>query len=339
MFYVCFLFQVLPALENQKAKLKDQLTKERQECLEMEMNVESMIIDVKEPPPIGNSKIVCGYCHHRGHRNTGSQPCKMKKCTEYTYCGLKDKHPEYFSKFNSLKVELRKKKAALKEIEGQIKSMDDFTTGSEFTFVKNLTPRMYAADSSYRVNKSKLMRDVRLLRTHLDGKIPAITANDGEQIRILISKCKKNVGIAPDSNFDTVGTSTANVLDASPIKNEVKEQRITELTDNQNSPKPKHKKHKKIKKVKKRKRERSSSSSEDEMPRQRYHHNVDATTYPYFNPNFPMAVPHPYSYSNPYFYPQPYNPQFGLCPAPYSTSYTTENRANINPPIYTRETF
>ena len=71
---------------------------------------------------------------------------RLKKCTEYTYCGLKEKHPEYFSKLNSLKVELKKKKTTLKEIESQIKSMEDFSTSSEFSFVKNLTPRMYAAN-------------------------------------------------------------------------------------------------------------------------------------------------------------------------------------------------
>ena len=105
------------------------------------MRVESMLIEVKEPPPIGKSRLICGYCHHRGHRNSGSQPCKMKKCTDYTYCGIKDKHTEYFSKLNSLKFELKKKKSTLQEIEAQIKSMDDFTTGSEYSFVKNLTPR------------------------------------------------------------------------------------------------------------------------------------------------------------------------------------------------------
>ena len=67
---------------------------------------------------------------------------------------------------------------------------------------------IYTADISYRITKSKLMRDVRLLRTYLDGNIPAITANEDEQLRILISRCKENVEIAQDSNFNAVGTST-----------------------------------------------------------------------------------------------------------------------------------
>ena len=112
----CLLFlvscdsQVLPALKTQEKKLKQQLLGQRQEVQELEMNIESMSIEIREPPSLGNSKVVCGHCHHCGHRNNITKPSELKKCTEYTYCGLKDKHPEYFSKLNSLKVELKKKK-------------------------------------------------------------------------------------------------------------------------------------------------------------------------------------------------------------------------------------
>jgi hypothetical protein len=58
--------------------------------------------------------------------------------------------------------------------------------------MKNLTPRMFEMDSSYKINKAKLLRDVRILRTALDGKIPNVTANDAEQLRILLRKCKRD---------------------------------------------------------------------------------------------------------------------------------------------------
>ena len=124
--------QVLPALKTQGEKLRQQLLAQRQEVQELEMHIESMSIEIREPPNLGNSKVVCGHCHHRGHRNNITKPCQLKKCTEYTYCGLKEKHPEYFSKLNSLKGELKKKKTTLKEIESQITSMEDFSTSSEF---------------------------------------------------------------------------------------------------------------------------------------------------------------------------------------------------------------
>ena len=69
--------------------------------------------------------------------------------------------------------------------------MQTFSSGSEYQFVKNLTPRMFAADASYKTNKAKLMRDVRLRRTVCDGKIPVSTANDAEQLKILIGKLKQ----------------------------------------------------------------------------------------------------------------------------------------------------
>ncbi len=72
--------------------------------------------------------------------------------------------------------------------------MEDFTSNNEFHFIKNLTPRLYAVDPTYRTNKPKLMRDVRLLRKSLDGKIPPVSANDPEQLRNLLTKCKKSLG-------------------------------------------------------------------------------------------------------------------------------------------------
>ena len=56
------------------------------------------------------------------------------------------------------------------------------------------------------------MRDVRLLRTFCDGKIPASTANDAEQLKILIGKSKKQEGIS-DTN-----TIELNTEKESPIK-------------------------------------------------------------------------------------------------------------------------
>ena len=94
---------MLPALHQQENKMKRQLEKERQERREIEMSIESMEIQVQELPHIGTGRIICSFCHHRGHRNQMSNPCKLKKCTNYTFCGLKDKHPEYFNKLNGLK--------------------------------------------------------------------------------------------------------------------------------------------------------------------------------------------------------------------------------------------
>ena len=47
------------------------------------------------------------------------------------------------------------------------------------------------------------MRDVHLLRTFLDGKILAVSVNDGEQLNILISTSKKNVGVSSDCDETT----------------------------------------------------------------------------------------------------------------------------------------
>ena len=60
-------------------KLKEQPKKERQECREIEMNIESMKIEVQEPPAMVSAKIICSHRHHRGHQNQISKPCQLKQ--------------------------------------------------------------------------------------------------------------------------------------------------------------------------------------------------------------------------------------------------------------------
>ena len=49
--------------------LREQLHYENQQHKEIEFKLESMQVEIREPPPIGNARLVCSQCHHRGHRN------------------------------------------------------------------------------------------------------------------------------------------------------------------------------------------------------------------------------------------------------------------------------
>ena len=73
-----------------------------------------------------------GNCRHKGHHNSALIPCSLKKCTEYTYCGIKERHPEYFSQLTWLK---------------------QFSTSSEYQFIKSLTLQMYQADELCKQSK------------------------------------------------------------------------------------------------------------------------------------------------------------------------------------------
>ena len=204
----------MPALQTQCDDLKAKVEKEKAECRKLQLNIDSMNIVVREPPAVGKSKVVCGHCHHKGHRNQSTNPCTLTKCTDYTYCGVKDKHHEYFQKLNAMKLELSKRKAAINDLENQISSMENFKTKSEYNFIKNLSPRLFAINSSYKTNKAKLMRDIKLLRTALDGRIPEVTANDQEQLQILLKKCKTDLKSEVDARFSSDENMNTDYLNA-----------------------------------------------------------------------------------------------------------------------------
>ena len=194
---------------------------------------------------------------------------------------MKEKHPEYFSRLNGLKTDLRRKASELwvsSELETQIQSMQDFTSNNEHHFIKNLTPRLYKVDNGYKLNKPKLMRDIRIMRKCLDGKIPPVTVNDSEQLRNLLDKCRRNLHLdvnAPSITYNDPKIATDELtvsMNTSPVKNINNDKNFDDPSANvqskcgstegkRNKEKKRHRRRKK-----KRRRMYSSSSSSDNDP-------------------------------------------------------------------------
>lgn len=166
------------------------------------------------------------------------------------------------------------------------------------------------------------MRNVRILRTFLDGKIPCVTADDTEQLSILISKSKKNLGVSSDGDATHATKSTIQTKlefdssDVSPIKSEVMEENSDKVPSSfsqshsrkNRKKKSKHSSHKKAKKTRRRREysSDSSNSSLEEYTRHTARHSEGP--FPYFNPlcSFP-GQPQGYPNPMPLFY-QPLQP-------------------------------
>ena len=129
------------SLETRRVKVEDMIRANKQELQEIEVHLESMNINVPELPMVGTFKTVCSNCHHRGHRNQQNRPCVLEKCSSFTYCGIKDKHPEYFSEINRMKCAAKKKNDVIKQLEQEVEGKN-FPGQSEHQFMKALTPRM-----------------------------------------------------------------------------------------------------------------------------------------------------------------------------------------------------
>ncbi|CAB4043295.1 Hypothetical predicted protein, partial [Paramuricea clavata] len=128
--------------KNRQRNVEEQIRANRQELQVMQVRLESMNIIVPELPEIGRYKVVCGNFHHRGHRNQQTKPCIMERCSSFTYCGIKDKHPEYTSEMNRMKCAIEKKSDAIKQLEEELEGINNFQSQSEHHFIKAFTPRM-----------------------------------------------------------------------------------------------------------------------------------------------------------------------------------------------------
>ena len=94
---------------------------------------------------------------------------------------------------NKLKTAIKKKHDEIKGLQEQLTGIKNFVSQSEHQFIKALTPQMVKVDPTYKLNKQKLLRDIRILRKFYHGKIPAETTNDAEQLHITLSKCKQTL--------------------------------------------------------------------------------------------------------------------------------------------------
>ena len=99
----------------------------------------------------------------------------MNLCPGFTYCAIKEKHQEYISETNQVKISIKTTKDKIQNLENQLSSIKDFESQSEHQFIRNMKPRLIAMNKSYEQNKVLLMRHLRLLRTELKGKIPPVT--------------------------------------------------------------------------------------------------------------------------------------------------------------------
>ena len=194
--------------------------------------------------------------------------------------------------------------------------MEDFSTSSEFSFVKNLMPRLYAANPAYKTNKAKLMHDMRILRTFLGGKIPCLTANDTEQLSILISRVSSD-GDETHATKSTIQTkSEFDSSDVSPIKSEVMEENSDKVPPSfsqghsrkNRTKKSKHSSHKKAKTTRRQREYSSDSSNSSSEEDTRHTPRHSEGPFPYFNPlcsfrGQPQGYPNPM----PFFY-QPLQP-------------------------------
>ena len=189
-----------------------------------------------------------------------------EKCDDFTYCGMKEKHPVYHNRMNCLKSDIKKKKQLVHKLEQQVKSMQDFTTYNEYHFIKNLTPQLQAAHTTYKVNRVKLLRDIRILRKCLDGRIPEVTPNDAEQLKALLAKCKRTMqqdcrDFPEDAHIASTNSPASGInlnVSFSPVHNS------NSCMDSVHVPDEPEKKVKRKRDKRKKKRSRKSSSSDSE---------------------------------------------------------------------------
>ena len=151
-------------LESKVASLKDELY--------------LLQLPVREPEPIGKGLQVCGKCHHKGHRNDARHECEYIRCIGYHYCGNKKLHPEYSQKLFGIKKQIKDLEKQIMQGKESIKTMSDFESKSEAYFFSEMMPRLKKIDTLRYNNKAALFKDLRILKTAFNSKVPDRQGDD-----------------------------------------------------------------------------------------------------------------------------------------------------------------
>lgn len=167
---------------------------------------------VKELERLGRGTTVCGNCHHKGHRNDARHACEYISCVGFHYCGQKKLHPEYSQQVNGIKKQIKLLKKDIDKGSESLKVISEFESKSETYFFQEMTPRVKVLDWNRYQNKARLFKDLRLLRTAFNGKVPPKSADDRNYLKNILereyNKIKETSGkFVVDDHYDETEVS------------------------------------------------------------------------------------------------------------------------------------
>ena len=141
---------------------------------------------VQELERLGRSATICGNCHHKGHRNDARHACGYISCVGFHYCGQKKIHPEHSQQVNDIKRQIKQLKKDINKGNESLKVISEFESKSETYFFQEMTPPVKVLDWNRYQNKAKLFKDLRILRTVFNGKVPPKNADDRNYLKNIL---------------------------------------------------------------------------------------------------------------------------------------------------------
>ncbi|XP_070561223.1 uncharacterized protein [Ptychodera flava] len=221
-----------PTLRDREVNLEEKLDVQSQ----IKITLERELTDLKSPPPplpvlpLPGQNVIeatCARCHHKGHKESGNRKkaeCCYERCPGYMYCGRMDKHREHADLIREKEKAVKKVRDELKQLEAERRNLTAFIEKNSTQFTRVVKPRLekvYQDKYKGTAGRSRLMRDVRLLKIALNGKLPPVTMEDDVEFpRLLkLGKQKTNYSEQDDESTDSDTKCVKQVAESSPVKN------------------------------------------------------------------------------------------------------------------------
>lgn len=202
------------------------------ELASLRKSLEQLETPVKEPIQLGKGVTICGNCHHRGHRNDSRHACEYVKCIGFHYCGYQKLHPEHTQKINDLKRQIKRLEEETSKGNETLQTIANFESKSETYFFSEMLPRLKAVDTLRYQNKTILFKDLRILKSAFNSKVPEVKPNDKTFLKSTLESERTKIA-QTSSNYvlEDDDTGIDDVNKSSPIRTQCSKRALSYETN------------------------------------------------------------------------------------------------------------
>ena len=184
-------------ISSKRTQISEKNKDLQDELVSLQKTLELLETPVQEPVRLRKGVHICGRCHHRGHRNDARHACEYVKCIGFRHCGHQKLHPEHAQEISDAKRNIKRLENEIRKGDDTLKTITNFESKSETYFFSEMLQRLKAFDTMRYQNKALLFKDLRILKSAFDFKVPEAKPNAKTLLRITLESERNKIAQTP----------------------------------------------------------------------------------------------------------------------------------------------
>ena len=220
-------------ISSKRTQISEKNKDLQDELVSLQKTLELLETPVQEPVRLGKGVQICGHCHHRGHRNDARHACEYVKCIGFRHCGHQKLHPEHAQEISDAKRNIKRLENEIRKGDETLKTITNFESKSETYFFSEMLPRLKAVDTMRYQNKALLFKDLRILKSAFDSKVPEAKPNDKTFLRSTLESERNKIAQTSREYVLGCDDNISEVNKTSPINTQCRKRALSYETSSE----------------------------------------------------------------------------------------------------------